>query len=79
LARWPAGRGVPVLGLVAAMAACASFPAAAWMAAFLHGGSHWHEWLGNPVGLPEWLFAPNVAFWLYTGGMSGWKLATRRW
>ena len=79
LARWPAGRGSPVLGLVAAMAACASLPVAAWTAAHLRGGSHWLEWLGNPVGLPEWLFGPNVAFWLYAGAMSGWKLATRRW
>ena len=79
LARWPAGRGSWVLGVTAVLAACGSFLAAAMVASALTGIGPWTEWLANPVGLPPWLFAANVGFWWYTGGMSGWKLATRRW
>lgn len=79
LARWPAGRGAAALGAVAVAVSCGSFLAAALVVSTLTGVGPWTEWLGNPVGLPAWLFTANVAFWWYTGGMCAWKLATRRW
>lgn len=79
LARRPAGRGSLILGAAAALASCGSFPVAAMLASAWADTGPWTEWLANPVGLPPWLFAANVGFWWYTGGMSAWKLATRRW
>jgi hypothetical protein len=72
-------RGSPVLGAIAAIAACASLFLAALTAEWLSGVGPWTDWLSRPVGLPAWLFIPNIVFWWHVGGMSAWKTATRRW
>jgi hypothetical protein len=77
--RFLAVRGSPILGAIAGVAACASLVLAAMTAAWLSGVGSWTDWLSNPVGLPVWLFIPNIVFWWHVGGMSAWKTATRRW
>lgn len=77
--RFLAVRGSPILGAISGVAACASLVLAAITAAWLSGVGSWTDWLSNPVGLPVWLFIPNIVFWWHVGGMSAWKTATRRW